>query len=85
MDDIPKLSNIWSVKLKIPLMKRKYLLFDAMGPFIHFRRYGTKNLFSTLWILTFQLFGPYLIRKFWTKVRPASQMHTIVNGKFILI
>ena len=52
MDDLPKLGTIWAVKLKIPLMNRKYLLFDAMGPFIHFRRYGTKNLFSTLWILT---------------------------------
>ena len=45
MYDLPKLSNIWAVKLKIPLMNRKYLLLDAMGPFIHFRRYGTKIYF----------------------------------------
>ena len=44
-DDLPKLSNMWAVKLIIPLMNGKYLLFDAMGPFIYFRRYGTKFFF----------------------------------------
>ena len=26
-------------------MNKKYLFFDTMGPFIHFRRYRTKNYF----------------------------------------
>ena len=51
-DGLPKLSNIWALKLKIALMNGKYLRFDATGPFIDFRRYGSKKIFSTLWIPT---------------------------------
>ena len=43
-DDLPKLRNIWVVKLKILLMNRKDIFT--------FQYNGTIDLFSTLWIRT---------------------------------
>ena len=49
-DDLPKLSNIWAVKLEIPLKNRNYILFDAMGPFIYYRRYEYEPIILMLFL-----------------------------------
>ena len=76
VDDQPKLSDIWAVKLKIPLMNRKYLLFDAMGPNIYFRRYG----YEPFWPFSQHFL---IVESVWVAINLLCNISIVMCGKTI--